>query len=111
MNSDYEKEIIDLYDRFMIFFNNRYGAFFIDKFMREFKIRNNDISYDELSTLIVNPNLKNKYLLLMLMVGRVRNNMFHGIKEVKELNKQKELFEIWNRLLTLSLDITNMLVL
>ena len=111
MNTDYEKEIIDLYDEFMKFFKNRYGDFSIEKFIYEYKVRKNDISTDELSNLINNPNLKNKYLLLMLMVGRVRNNMFHGIKVVRELNEQKELFEICNRLLTLSLDITNMLVL
>ena len=50
------------------------------------------------------------FLFLMLIVGRVRNNMFHGIKQIKKLNEQKELFEICNNLLTLVLKITNTLV-
>ncbi len=111
MNPDYEKEIMNLYDGFMTFFKKRYGDFSIEKFIYEYKVRNNDILNNDLSNLINHPNLKNNYLFLMLMVGRVRNNMFHGIKVVKELNYQKELFEICNKLLTLSLDITNTLVL
>ncbi|MEE3343562.1 MAG: hypothetical protein VZS44_05685 [Bacilli bacterium] len=111
INDDYEKDIIGLYDRFIIYFKKTDGELTTRQFIERYSVRKSDISYNELSKIIEFPNLKNKYLLLMLMVGRVRNNMFHGIKNINDLNNQKELFEICNNLLTLSLDITNMLVL
>ncbi len=111
INQDSEKEITNLYNRFIKFFEQRDGILTSQKFIESYSVRKSDISEQDLSELIKNQTLKNKYLLLMLMVGRVRNNMFHGIKNVKDLNNQKELFEICNNLLTLSLDITNQLVL
>ena len=110
MTLEYETKISSIYDRFLIYFKRKDGDFNFNSFKESFSIRKGDISDEELKNIIDNSNLRNKYLLLMLMVGRVRNNMFHGIKMVSDLNNQKELFEICNRLLTLSLAITNMLV-
>lgn len=111
INNEYEEEINNLYNRFIKYFELKDGVLNPQKFIESYSVRKSDISIQDLSVLITNPSLKNKYLLLMLMVGRVRNNMFHGIKNIKDLNNQKELFEICNSLLALSLDITNLLVL
>ncbi len=110
MSYEYETEISILYKNFINYFNSTDGFFDLRSFKNGYCIRRGDISDEELKNLIDIPNLRNKYLLLMLMVGRVRNNMFHGIKILQNINKQKELFEICNRLLTLTLDITNTLI-
>lgn len=110
MTPEYETEILNLYDKFIDYFKRKHGTFNARLFIDKYSVRKGDISEEELNDLIENQSLKNKYLFLMLMVGRVRNNMFHGIKQISDLNNQKELFEICNRLLTLSLDITNTLV-
>lgn len=106
MNNYAENEVLELYDGFF----NYYNAKSRDTFRKEYSIRYSDISDDDLNILMKSKDLKSKYLLLLLVTGRVRNNMFHGIKIISQLNDQKELFEICNRLLTLTLDITNTLV-
>ena len=50
-----------------------------------------------------------KLYLMLLIIGRVRNNMFHGIKSICDLNMQKNLFLISNKVLTLTLDNINSL--
>lgn len=60
--------------------------------------------------LLYSNETKDKYLFLLLVVGIVRNNMFHGIKDLRSLNEQKELFEICNKILTMTLSIAGTLV-
>jgi hypothetical protein len=47
-----------------------------------------------------------KFMFVALIVGRVRNNMFHGIKDVTRLNLQKDLFSACNEYLWLILNAT-----
>lgn len=107
MTTEHANELTNLYNKFLEYFMSRHAVFSAERFKSNYNVRSSDISDEKLKNLIEGSTLENKYLLLMLMVGRVRNNMFHGIKIVKELNNQKELFEICNRLLVLTLDIMN----
>ena len=66
-----------------------------------------EISEIQLRKVINSKNSVGKLYLLLIVVSRVRNNMFHGLKDVSELKYNKELFLLCNKVLFLILDIKN----
>ena len=75
-----------------------------DELSSYFNMRSNDIKRDELERIMNGKNDIDKLCFLLLIAARVRNNMFHGLKELKELNNQRKLFEICNIVLKMVLD-------
>ncbi len=59
-----------------------------------------DIKEDYLKELLLHDDFEKKLKLLLLVVGRVRNNMFHGLKSANQLDDQQLLFIICNELLS-----------
>lgn len=64
-----------------------------------------EIYEEELKRIMFSEDVNDKLYFLLLIVGRVRNNMFHGIKGISELKTQKKLFMTCNEILKLVLDI------
>ena len=65
-----------------------------------------DILEDELEYALYDKSPRGKVYLLLFIAAKVRNNMFHGTKDTRTLDEQKELFEIINELLMSVLEIT-----
>ncbi|MDO5451632.1 MAG: hypothetical protein Q4F56_00910 [Candidatus Saccharibacteria bacterium] len=61
-----------------------------------FNISDKEAKGGMLNNMINGKNDKCKLHFLLLICARVRNNMFHGIKDRRNLNSQKRLFEICN---------------
>ncbi|AXT19256.1 hypothetical protein D7030_13460 [Flavobacteriaceae bacterium AU392] len=71
-------------------------------------LRNNDNPDLVRETLISdNPTDLNKVKVVVTIVSRFRNNLFHGIKDFKKLHLQKENFEMSNKLLQSILNSNN----
>ena len=72
--------------------------------------RNGDIVYtgeifeDELRKIMKGELLEDKLHFMLLIIARVRNNMFHGRKEIYSLKEQKDLFKVCNETLKLVSD-------
>ena len=64
-----------------------------------------EIHEEELKRIMFSEDVKDKLHFMLLIVGRVRNNMFHGIKDISDLKTQKKLFMACNEILKLVLDI------
>lgn len=109
-DDNFQQNINRLYLRFKKYLEDRKILFSTKSIINSYKIRNNDISPEELNKLIESSDDKDKLYLLLLIIARVRNNMFHGIKRLDQLTNQKELFKISNETLTLILSKTNYLV-
>ena len=58
-----------------------------------------DIFERNMRRIIDSSDIESKLHLLLIIVARVRNNMFHGIKKVEKLDEQAELFIICNQIL------------
>lgn len=103
INTDDIEEINVVFDGFEYYCQKRYGAFNWNTLCTHFKFRN-ELKDDEALVLISKSqnmgDIKSRLLLLLIVIGRIRNNMFHGIKEIKELNKQKDLFLMANAILS-----------
>ena len=67
-------------------------------------IKNGDIEFCKLNKLVTSNYYIDKLNLILIIVSRVRNNMFHGLKEVKDIIGNKELFVICNQTLKFMLD-------
>ena len=104
-------KIEHLYNRLTLFTQKYNGDFSTESFKDFYCVRDSDISSIQLNELFSNLNTFNKLKILLLAVSRVRNNMFHGLKEISKLNEQKELFLICNELLIALLDAMNLLYL
>ena len=116
INENVKKRVKSCYDRFIWYLSEtrRYNVNDAHVIADAFNIRihgNNDVkgyefdNYDDFEKLYRTPFIEKKYLFLLLIVGRVRNNMFHGIKNVYFLDERADLFKICNEILTLTLDI------
>lgn len=80
------------------YINSKYDGYLCDIYI-SFRFRTNDISIEEVERLY-NSNLNEDKLILLLWLSyRVRNNMFHGIKEIEDLNSQTVLFSCLNKFL------------
>lgn len=111
-NNDSYIKITELYRRLLNYFKSRHIKYNCDSLIGHYHIREKkDILKDDLSILIDDSSPKGKLRLILLIVGRVRNNMFHGIKGINDLDNQKELFNICNETLSLVLEKTNNLPL
>lgn len=68
-------------------------------------IYNGGIPKEELKRIMTSDNYLDKLHFMLIIVARVRNNMFHGTKGISDLKYQKELFKTCNAILKLVLDI------
>lgn len=66
-----------------------------------------DIDQRDVETMIRGSTPFEKLYCLLVIVAKVRNNMFHGTKGAWELSKQKDLFRLCNELLMSVLETTN----
>ena len=64
-----------------------------------------EIFEDRFRKIMNSTNIEDKLYFMLLIVARVRNNMFHGLKGIYDLKYQKELFKVCNEILKLVLDI------
>ena len=99
-----------LYSRFKEYIQNKYGQFDKSIIANRFNIRVKeeilndnrieekfwDITNYDLDRMIRGISEFDRIYCLLIIVAKVRNNMFHGIKDITELPKQKELFKICN---------------
>lgn len=97
---------VNLFDSHLSYFKNRYtkNGRFTDLF-QNLNLRRNDRQQLVESVLLgtdTNPN--NIILALAIIVYRFRNNLFHGLKEMKYIDQQNENFEIANSFLTKLID-------
>ena len=102
-DNNFEIKVNSLYESFCEYLQYKKIKFNTYDIIRKFSIRENDISVEELNFIINLDEYKDKLKLLLIIIGRVRNNMFHGIKLIIDLNTQKELFRISNQILFLVL--------
>ena len=102
-DNNFEIKVNSLYESFCEYLQYKKIKFNTHDIIIEFSIRENDISVEELNFMINSDEYKDKLKLLLIIIGRVRNNMFHGIKLIIDLNTQKELFRISNQILFLVL--------
>lgn len=116
-SDDFKNIILTLRNDLFCYLNDRNIEFNYEIIVNKFSIRirddNNgigDLSKKELLEIMKLEEFKDVLAFLFLIVGRVRNNMFHGIKQVKELEDNKNLFILCNKFLSLMLKETNMLV-
>lgn len=107
-NIDLKKKIYTLKDELFIYFESRgidTPPISSEKIICNYNIRiPNDITKNRLDEIIKCEGTKNTLMFIMLIVGRVRNNMFHGIKDIGDLPKQRQLFKICNEVLKLMLE-------
>jgi len=72
-----------------------------------YSIRSNEISFKDFAKIYKSKDKNDKIKILILLVSRIRNNMFHGIKEISSLNNQENLFHLANEFLALILEENN----
>lgn len=108
-DNNFEIKVNSLYESFCEYLQNKKIKFNTHDIISKFSIRKKDISVEELNFMINSDENKDKLKLLLIIIGRVRNNMFHGIKLIIDLNTQKELFRISNQILFLVLMNRNLL--
>lgn len=102
---------------------NKYGYFSASTLYKNFSMNISDIfkkddnniytekdAIQKLDNHISMDDSINKLYIMLLIVGRVRNNMFHGIKLIKQLDQHEEIFNISNDILAFVLSATNCLV-
>ncbi len=126
IGNDGEK-IIQLYNKLVIYISNKM-EFKYDSIVRNYNIlikkpiiKNGEVQYydaaktrimytpgeikeDILKRIMHGEDLKDRLYFLLVITARVRNNMFHGEKDISNLKNQKELFKICNETLKLVLD-------
>lgn len=107
INSDFILDIKSLYSRLKSYFAYRRIKFEFNDIKHHYSIRDNDISKDKLNHLIESDNFLDNLHFILLIIGRIRNNMFHGIKGINDLPNQKELFMICNETMVVILKATN----
>lgn len=78
------------------YINNKFD---IEYAYYSFHFRENDISLDKFLKLFNTTLIEEKLEFLLWISYRVRNNMFHGIKEISELDYQLNLFKNLNQFL------------
>lgn len=97
-------KIDNLYDRLVKYIKET-GVFSTDSIIRRYHIfvedsdrpqRKRDIDIDELNKIVCGSSLEDRIYFLLLISTKIRNNMFHGIKEIPTLNSQVEQFAICN---------------
>lgn len=111
-NNDFSRKIDTIFLEFKEYLKKRNIEFSSHSLWINFGFNHKDKNEEQLNILnnIINiTHETDKLYLLLLIIGRVRNNMFHGIKAICDLNMQKELFLISNEVLTLTLDSINSL--
>jgi len=94
-------------DRLWKHFQSRYvsGGIATEKF-NDFVFNDDCIKSIALTTLTNdNPSLKDKIETILRIVFRLRNNLFHGEKDVSKLYEQNELFSKANEFLSILLDL------
>ena len=64
-----------------------------------------EIFEDKFRKLLEGISVEDKLHFMLLIVARVRNNMFHGLKGIYDLKNQKGLFKTCNEILKLVIDI------
>ena len=93
------------YEPFLTFFQNRYQGRSSDETFRRLLMENQTAQEMVRRALLGEAqDLNNKVYALLLIGHRVRNNLFHGNKEVGSLPRQTELFVAVNALLATFLE-------
>lgn len=89
------------FNSYLEYFKNRYvsNGTFTNRF-QYLHFRNND-RRNLVEDILLGNNTKNNdiILALLIIVYRYRNNLFHGIKRIQEIDKQRENFENANGVL------------
>lgn len=65
-----------------------------------------EIYEDDFRKLIQSNDVYDKLRFMLIIVARVRNNMFHGLKGIYDLKYQKDLFKTCNEILKFVLDLS-----
>ena len=73
----------------------------------EYVIRDNEISFEDFEKMYKSQDKNDKIRVLILLISRIRNNMFHGIKKISSLNNQENLFHLANEFLAFVLEENN----
>jgi len=69
-----------------------------------------DFVFENNASINGDSDTKEKYYLICYLVYRVRNNLFHGIKELSDINRNRDLFIICNDALNLILNMLNIYI-
>lgn len=105
-----------LYNRFCEYLKYRDISFDYKGIKTAYNIRIKDDCYNkrgdlyrkQLECAITDNSSFSRAYLLLIIIAKVRNNMFHGNKGAWELKEQKELFKICNEMLMSVLEITKL---
>lgn len=70
-------------------------------------INSGEIYESQLKRILNSVNPIDRLHFMLVIIARVRNNMFHGLKDISELKDNKQLFMTCNKVLKLVLDVNN----
>lgn len=98
-----ETSLEEIFQNIIKYCNKNYYKF-INLIYDGFLFANSGISKEEIERLYNATTTEDKIKFLMFVSFRVRNNMFHGIKEIRDLDRQKELFLNLNKFLAMMVD-------
>lgn len=113
LDEEEKNKINNLYDKLLEYFKKRNIDYNLDSIWNNYNFEggfdHQNIHYEDNVNKTKNLLLKtmnskdelDRLHFLLLIIGRVRNNMFHGLKTVKMLNENEELFDIANETLIL----------
>ena len=100
-----ENDLEKIINNISSYFLYRYGEKnHINCSFSTFNFYEKDIKYDEYINCFSSSNSSDKVKVLLWISYRVRNNWFHGIKCIEELDNQKLLFSTINSFLILCID-------
>lgn len=66
----------------------------IDDIIERFSIRDNEKKYIIENNLVASDEPEKIIMLIILLIYRIRNNMFHGLKDIYSIEEQEELFKV-----------------
>jgi len=86
------------YMKFYEYFKNKYFSYGVDSFIESFNFRSNgDMEFIKGTLESEDPTAEQVIASLFLIVQRLRNNLFHGIKEANYLSEQEINFQMANQ--------------
>ena len=117
IDSEYRERIKELYIMLVSYIRKHYGIFECNALKRHFDINRpkkdkkgnvigiyKDIDEGDLKRIMHAKSSADRLHFLLFIITRVRNNMFHGIKNPYDLDSQKDLFIICNNTLCMMLE-------
>jgi len=96
------------YNEYYIYFKEKYFfGYGIDSFVESLKFRNNgDKDFLKITLASEDPTAEQVIGSLFLIIQRLRNNLFHGIKEARFLSEQERNFTVANEAIATFLENT-----